>query len=275
MTELAIEKDDLVYIDYVGKVKETRDIFDTTIEEEARKAESFREDQVYEPVLVAVGSGWMVKGLEEALIGKEVGQEFTEEIPPSKGYGERDPRKIVLYTRRKLLEAGIRENLMPGMTVDINGLPAVVRAAGGGRALLDFNLPLAGKTLIYDVKIRSICDTLDKKVRALVKRRYRAIAEKKDLYRYTKKTKTLQIYISEGEMMEKDLQLIKKGVAGDIFRFIPEVEKIEFIEEIVRPHPPEEEKEEGKEGEEAKPKAGGEGEEASVEEGKEESLKEG
>ena len=258
---MPIGKGDLVYIDYVGKVKESGDIFDTTIEEEARKAGIYREDQVYEPVLVAVNSGWMVKGLEEALIGKEVGQEFTEEIPPSKGYGERDPRKIILYTRRKLLEAGIREELRPGMIVNVNGLPAIVRTAGGGRALLDFNPPLAGKTLIYDVKIRSICDTVDKKIRALVKRRHRGLAEKKKLYRLAKKTKTLQIYLSEEEMMERDIQLIKKGIAGDIFQYVPEVERIQFIEELEKP------KEEEEKGEEE-----GEG---SVEEGKKEGLQEG
>ena len=76
---MPIEKGDLVYIDYIGSVRESGDIFDTTLEEEARNAEIFRSNGVYEPFLVAVDSGWVIKGLEDALVGKEVGQDFKLE----------------------------------------------------------------------------------------------------------------------------------------------------------------------------------------------------
>ncbi|MFQ5712072.1 MAG: FKBP-type peptidyl-prolyl cis-trans isomerase [Candidatus Geothermarchaeales archaeon] len=232
---MTIEQGNLVYIDYIGKVKETGEVFDTTIEEEAKKANIYRSDQEWEPMLVAVGESWVVKGLDKALVGKEKGQEFEVEVAPSEGFGERDPKKIVLYTKRKLLEANIKDELRPGMIVNVDGLPAVVRVAGGGRALLDFNPPLAGKTLIYKVFIRSICSAFDEKVRALIKRRSRKLAEKKDLFRYREKKRHLVVKLAESDMLLQNIQLIKRGIANDIFKFLPEVLKMQFVEELENP----------------------------------------
>ncbi len=245
---MPIAEKDLVYVDYVGMVKESGEVFDTTLEGEAREAGVFRPDQIYEPMLVAIGDGWLVKGLDEALVGREVGQEFEEEVPPEKGFGGRDPKKIVLYTRRKLLEAGIKEDIYPGMVVNVKGLPAVVRTSSGGRSLLDFNPPLAGKTLQYKVWIRSICETIDEKIRALVERRYIKLAEKKKLYNLRKKSKVLKINISEGEMYVQEIQLVKKGIASDVFKYVPGIERVQFVEEIVKPAPLEEEVEAPREG---------------------------
>lgn len=232
---MTIEQRQLIYIDYIAKVKETDDVFDTTLEEEAKKADIYRSDQEWEPMLVAVGESWVVSGLDKALIGRKEEEEFEVEVPPADGFGERDPKKIVVYTRRKLLEAEVKEELRPGMVVTIDGLPAVVRVAGSGRALLDFNPPLAGKTLSYTVFIRSICTTFNEKVRALIKRRARQLAEKKDLFRFRKKNGLLTIKLSESEMYIKDFQLIKKGIANDVFKLLPEVLNIHFIEELITP----------------------------------------
>lgn len=230
MIYLPIKKGDLVYIDFIGKIKETGEVFDTTIEDEAKKAGIFDENQIYEPMLVAVGKLWVVEGLDEALVGKEEHQEFEVEVSPEKGFGERDAKKVVLYTRRKLIESGIKEELRPGMVVTINGLPAIVRVASGGRYLLDFNPPLAGKTLIYKISIKSICKTLDEKIRAITKRRSRKLAEKKDLYKCDVDNRTIEFYLDEKDVADKDIQSIKTGIVHDIFELLPEFKEIRFIE---------------------------------------------
>ncbi len=245
---MTIAEKDIIHLDYVGKVKESGEVFDATMEGAARDSGIYRPDQSYESMLVAVGDGWLIKGLEEALVGKEVGQEFEVEVPPEKGFGGRDPKKMVLYTRRKLLEAGIKDEIYPGMVVNVKGLPAVVRTSSGGRALLDFNPPLAGKTLQYKVWIKSRCETIDEKIRALIKRRYPKLAEKKKLYNLLMKGKVLKINISEKEMFDQDIQLVKKGMASDIFKYLPETEKVQFLEEIMKPPSPEEKEEAAEEG---------------------------
>ena len=237
---MKVTEKDLVYIDYTGKVKESGEIFDTTDAETAKEADIFRPEEAYEPTLVAIGKSWVVEGLEEALVGKNPEEKFKVEVPPSKGFGERDPRKIELYTRRKLLQADIKEDLQPGSIVSVSGLPAVVRTAGGGRALLDFNPPLAGKTLIYDVDVRQICKTKKQKIEALVKRRFKTLAERKGFYKLRKKGKEILINLDEEERLTQNVQLIKRGIANDIFEFVPTISTVAFEEIFTRPEEEEE-----------------------------------
>ena len=231
---MPIKKGDLIYIDYIGIVKESGEIFDTTIEEEAKKAGIYNEKQRYKPVLVAVGKSWVVEGLDEALVGREENQYFEVEVPPEKGFGNRDVNKIVIYTRRKLLEAGIRGELRPGAVVTINGAPAIVRAGSGGRYLLDFNPPLAGKTLIYKVWIRSICKTIDEKIQAIIRRRSEKLAEnakcKVDLEK-----KSLEIHITGETALEPEIQMAKKSIIEDIFELTPDIKEVRIIESFKKP----------------------------------------
>ena len=67
-----MKNNDLVYLSYTGYIKESGDVFDTTMEKEAKDKGIFRSNQVYEPILVAIGDGWVVKGLDTALTGKEL-----------------------------------------------------------------------------------------------------------------------------------------------------------------------------------------------------------
>ena len=63
---MAFNKGSLILVDYTSKVKDTGEVFETTIEEEAKK-HSFHETNVkYQPKLVAVGESSVVKGLDEA-----------------------------------------------------------------------------------------------------------------------------------------------------------------------------------------------------------------
>ena len=70
---MAFNKGSLILVDYTSKVKDTGEVFETTIEEEAKK-HSFHEANVkYQPKLVAVGESWVVKGLDEAYEKASVG----------------------------------------------------------------------------------------------------------------------------------------------------------------------------------------------------------
>lgn len=249
-----------MHIEFTAKVKESDEVYDTTYEDVAKEHDIYNPNQDYSPVLVAVGKNWMVEGLEEQLVGREEGDSFTAEIPPEDGYGERDPDKIELYTRRKLLEAGIKEDLQPGMIVEVDGLPATVRTYSGGRALLDFNPPLAGKTLIHDVKVTRVNETRDSKIEALVDRRFPELAQRDDFYEY-REDDVLEVYIDEDEMAKENLQVIKRGISNDVFEFIPETGKVRFVEELVNPAPPEAEEEDKEEEEEKAEEQVEEGEE--------------
>ena len=54
---MTLQKGDFILINYTSKVKETNEVFDTTYEDIARKEHLFKEGEIYEPKLVAIGEG--------------------------------------------------------------------------------------------------------------------------------------------------------------------------------------------------------------------------
>ena len=64
---MAFSKGSLILVDYTSKVKDTGEVFETTIEEEAKKHTLHEPNVKYQPKLVSIGESWVVKGLDEAL----------------------------------------------------------------------------------------------------------------------------------------------------------------------------------------------------------------
>ncbi|MGA1873065.1 MAG: FKBP-type peptidyl-prolyl cis-trans isomerase [Thermoplasmatota archaeon] len=94
---LLIQEGDEVTVDYVGRfigsAGEPGPVFDTSIPEVARdptipKAQGFVPKTTYDDLTFTVGSGQMIKGFEEAVLGKKINQNITVAIPPEKAYGE-------------------------------------------------------------------------------------------------------------------------------------------------------------------------------------------
>ncbi|MEM3153736.1 MAG: peptidylprolyl isomerase, partial [Candidatus Bathyarchaeia archaeon] len=162
---MALQKGDFILLDYMAKVKETGEVFDTTIEEIAKRERLYKEGEIYEPKLVVVGEGWVLKALDESLANMEIGKTETVEIPPEKAFGARDPEKVRRVPLRHLTAKGITPTL--GMRLEYDGKMATVRAIGAGRVLLDFNPPLAGKTLVYEVTVKKKLETPEEKIAAL------------------------------------------------------------------------------------------------------------
>ena len=77
---MKVEKGNFVVFNYVGKF-EDGEIFDTSYEDIAKKAGIYVEDRKYGPIGANVGVGELIPGLDEALIGMEVGEKKTVTIP--------------------------------------------------------------------------------------------------------------------------------------------------------------------------------------------------
>jgi peptidylprolyl isomerase len=227
---VAFKDKDFLLIDYTARVKETGEVVETTIADVAKENNIFDKEKKYEPMLVILGEGRVVKGLEEALKQMSVGEEKTVEVPPEKAYGTRDPSKLRRMPMREFRRAGIEP--FPGKVVEINGVPAVVRDVGGGRVLVDFNHPLAGKTIVYDVKVVAHLSTDEDKVKALLKRRLKP--KNIDAYwiEFNREEATITIKIPVDEMLNPDIQLAKKALAREIFNYIDWCSKVVFTEII-------------------------------------------
>jgi FKBP-type peptidyl-prolyl cis-trans isomerase SlyD len=110
-----------------------------------------------EPLVYLHGSGQIIPGLEQALGGMEAGESKELTVSPKDGYGERDAENVQEITRDHF---GDRE-LKPGdefVAIDDqkNEIPVRVESVAGDKVTVDFNHPLAGKTLHFAVTIKEV-----------------------------------------------------------------------------------------------------------------------
>lgn len=169
MTEDAIRKGDVVWLDYDAWVVNpdgTARLFDTTHADIAKREDKFDEKKVYAEVPAVVSGGRLIPGLEEALLTATVGKPAEVSIPPQKGAGERDPKLVELRPLREFLKQEIAPEV--GMEVSIGGKRGTVTAVTGGRVRVDFNNPLAGRTLRYAFTITRRAATPEEKVRGII-----------------------------------------------------------------------------------------------------------
>jgi len=226
---LPLKNGDFVLIDYTARIKETGEVFDTTIEEEAKKAGLSKQGALYAPSLAVVGEGWVLKGLDEKLVGLEAEKPAEVEVPPEKGFGPRDSSKIRLVPLRRFRAQKITP--FPGLRVDVDGKPAVIRAVGAGRVQVDFNPPLAGKTLVYSVSVRKLLESEEDKIRALLRRRFLTDEAKFGL---KLEEKAVVVEVPEEVIYQDGLQFAKRGLANDIHHFFDRFDTVSFVEVFKR-----------------------------------------
>jgi len=151
-----VKKGDFVELDYVGRIKGSNQIFDLTDESLARKNGLYNPNMKYGPRIACIGEGDLIKGLDNYLIDKETGKNYNIEVGKKEAFGERDSKMMRVVSSSIFLREKI--NPFPGLQVNIDGMFGTIRSISGGRVVVDFNHPLAGKDLIYDVKINRIID---------------------------------------------------------------------------------------------------------------------
>jgi len=224
---MTLQKGDFILINYTAKVKETNEVFDTTIEETSKKEHLHKEGEIYEPKLVVIGEGWMLKAVDESLTTMKLNKPQSVEVPPDKAFGPRDPEKVKRVPLKQLLAKDVH-NPTIGMRIDYGGKNATIRSIGAGRVLLDFNPPLAGKTLIYEVTVNKKLETNEEKIAALIHRRVPVVEAEK--FKLTIQEKTLAIDMPEDTFYIEGVQIAKRGIAMDLQKFLPELAEIKFVE---------------------------------------------
>ena len=225
---MAFSKGSLILVDYTSKVKDTGEVFETTIEEEAKKHTLHEPNVKYQPKLVSIGESWVVKGLDEALAKTSVGDKKTIEISPDKGFGERDTGKVRMIPLRKLGEDA--EKVSIGDTVEVDNKKGVVRFIGSGRVQIDYNHRFAGKIILYDINVLKELKTDDEKTSGILKI-YLPVED--DKISFKKTGKILEITIPEEMFRADGLHAIKHFIQTDVFKFIPTLEQVNFIESHV------------------------------------------
>ena len=111
-----------------------------------------------EPASFSVGDGSLLPGFERALFGLKSGDEATLEIMPEEGFGQPNDNKLQTIKRDQF---DVESELEAGMVfsfADAAGgeLPGVVKTFDADEVTVDFNHPLAGRTLSFRVAIHNV-----------------------------------------------------------------------------------------------------------------------
>lgn len=155
---MTIATGDMVEIEYTGRTDDGT-VFDTSRESVARDAglAASQPDREYAPLTVEVGTGRIIDGLEDALVGLEQGTATTVAIPPEKGYGERSDDQVRDYDVEDLAQALGGQPPEVGAHLETeDGAQGEVVHVDDEIARLDFNNPLAGETLEFDIEVLTV-----------------------------------------------------------------------------------------------------------------------
>ncbi len=160
---MPLKANEFVELDYTGFIKENNVVFDTTSSELAKKS-----NLVGKPgaVIVCLGRGHLLKGLEAAIIGKELGKHRIE-LSADNAFGKKNPKFINLIPTSNFINNQVRPQ--PGLPVEVDGKMGIVKAVAGGRTIVDFNHPVSGKDVVYDVTIHKIVTDTQAQAASIVK----------------------------------------------------------------------------------------------------------
>ncbi len=136
----ATKKGDNVKVHYTGKLADGT-VFDSS--------------KGGEPLAFALGSGQVIQGFEEGVVGMQVGESKVLNIPVEKAYGERND-ELVIQAPIEQVPPDLKPEL--GMRLEMGGangeiLRVVVTEITDTHITLDANPPLAGKDLTFEIEL--------------------------------------------------------------------------------------------------------------------------
>ena len=116
------------------------------------------------PASLTLGDGNLLPGFEEALLGLSAGDDVQLVIPAEQAFGERVDANIRLLAKTLFAEFNSEQPLEPGLVVSFQApdgeLPGVVKAVYDDTVQVDFNHPLSGSDITFDVSILSVAAPL-------------------------------------------------------------------------------------------------------------------
>lgn len=229
---MAVKEGDFVKIGYTAKIQETGDVFDTTDEKVAKEAGIHVENKSYGPIPIVINGGHVLKGLDEALVGMEAGEEKTVDIAPENGFGMRDPKLMQMIPMAEFRKQGMKPEV--GMAISSEGTTGIIRSISGGRVTVDFNHELAGKNLVYDIKVEEIIDDDIEKVKSMIELHYKAPNLDSDKHDIQIEDGVVRIAMDEMAKFDKqpymDVTFARFRISRDIWENMENIEKVEFVD---------------------------------------------
>ncbi|NPA75664.1 MAG: peptidylprolyl isomerase [Euryarchaeota archaeon] len=238
-----MEKGDIIRWEYDAWIVEEgkEELFDTTNEELAKENGIHDPNIKYGPMVSVVGAGRLIKGMEEEIQQAEIGKEYIVTIPPENAYGERDPKLVKIHSYRELARQKITPEI--GKEVVIDNKRGRIVTVTPGRVVIDFNHPLAGKTLKYRFKIVEKIEGDVDKVRAILEMDY---GKELDNFKIDIRDDEIVIELPDSCKYDSSWAMAKYMVVSDIREYVGNKD-IKFVEVYKKKEEPKEEAQESKE----------------------------
>ncbi|HIH44432.1 MAG TPA: peptidylprolyl isomerase [Candidatus Methanoperedenaceae archaeon] len=224
-----VQKGDFIRITYTGRL-DSGEVFDTTDEETAKANNIHNENKRYGGEVVILGAKHTLAGMEDELEGKEAGYSGKVTIPPENAFGRYDAALIqdIPITR-------FPDKPQSGQRVVIDGKYATVHVVMGRHVRVDFNHPIAGKTVTYDYTIEQKLESPEDKISGLLE----MYAGNKFKIEVSGDTASVEVPLALA--LEKQWLVAKALVATDMLKYggIKELVFIErFTQEALNPAKP-------------------------------------
>lgn len=198
---VTVKKKDFIEIEFTGKIKDSGEIFDTNIKADAKKANLDLKVEKLKPFAMSVGNKMLPVGFDKDLEGKEIGKNYSVEVSQDEAFGKRNPQLIRMVPLKVFHEQKIQPQR--GMQLNLGGQLARILSASGGRVLVDFNNPLAGKAVTYQYKILKKITNQDEKINAIQEFLF------KKQFSFTTKEKTITFKLKkEEQQFEKFIEMM-------------------------------------------------------------------
>jgi len=158
---MKLQKKDFIEIEFTARVKDG-DIFDSNIKKDIENTELKTKAK---PFIFCLGEGMFLEGVEDFLIGKEIG-EYEIELSSEKAFGSRNANLVQMMPIKIFAEQNV--NPIPGIMFNFDGRIGKILTVTGGRVMVDFNNPIAGKDVVYKLKILRKVEDITEKTKALI-----------------------------------------------------------------------------------------------------------
>ncbi len=238
-----MEKGDIIRLQF-DSYSDDGKLVETTDEKKAKDSGIYDEHASYKPVVTIIGSGRLLKGLEESLISAKEGEDKEVTIAPEQAFGVRDTNNVKVMSMREFERREIEPEL--GKVVKIGDRYGRIITVTPGRVVVDFNHPLAGKSLKYQYKVLEKIEKETEKIRAIIEINYSKDIDKFKIHN----GEEITITIPDSAKIDDSWPLAKFAIVGGIREHV--ANKTVVIKEIFEKRI-EEKKEEAMETKEAPP----------------------
>ncbi len=247
-----MEKGDFIKLQFDTYTEDGK-LVETTDEKTAKDNGIYDEHSSYKPVITILGSGRLLKDLEEDIEKASVGEEKELLLPPEKAFGVRDANNVRVSSYREVERALIEEEKRagrsgkdvfpePGKMVRMGDRYGKIMTVTAGRVVVDFNHPLAGKSIKYKYKVLEKIDGEESKIAAIIDINFPKDSDKFKI----EAGEEITITIPDSAKIEESWTLAKFAIVGAIRQYV--ANKTVIFKEIFEKRV-EEKKEKGKEAE--------------------------